>query len=118
MALDGTLCTDWSRCTKGCDHAQSEHFQFADSFVGFWIIRVVSVMPPTLRSFPLSVLFEKDAQAGSRLDQACPVEYDLAGFTGHHRVKSQLELVVGEAVGDDRREVHARLQHDRHLVPG
>jgi hypothetical protein len=33
------------RRTNGCDHAQSEHFQSADSFAGHKIFRVVSVIP-------------------------------------------------------------------------
>ena len=51
VALGGTFGMTSSRCTNGCDHAQSEHLHFADSFVGDSILRVVSSMPTTLRPF-------------------------------------------------------------------
>ncbi len=47
IAFDGTLGTSSGPRTKGCDHAQSEHLQFADAFVGKRIIRVVSVITPS-----------------------------------------------------------------------
>lgn len=56
IAFDGKLGTISSPRTKGCDHAQSEHLQFADAFVGKRIFRVVSVIHPP-RSLRLRVLF-------------------------------------------------------------
>ena len=56
IACDGTLGTSFSPRTKGCDHAQSEHLQFADAFVGKRIFRVVSLIHPP-RSLRLRVLF-------------------------------------------------------------
>ena len=51
-AFDGTLGVRSRRCTNGCDHAQFEHLQLADSFVGPRILRATSVIHSTLRSFP------------------------------------------------------------------
>jgi hypothetical protein len=42
IAFEGRFGIGSSRWTKGCDHAQSEHLQFADSFVGPRIFRSVS----------------------------------------------------------------------------
>ena len=41
-----------SRCTNGWDQAQSEQLHFGDCLVGDRILRVISVMATTLRSFP------------------------------------------------------------------
>lgn len=51
-AFEGTLGVRSSRWTNGCDHAQSEHFQFAELFVGPRILRAVSVIHSTLCLFP------------------------------------------------------------------
>jgi hypothetical protein len=59
IALVGTFGISSRRCTNGCDHAQSEHRQLADAFVGNRIVRAVSVIPAiftTLRSFVHLVL--------------------------------------------------------------
>src|SRR5215468_8962636 len=47
-----------------------------------------------------------------------PVENHLAGVAGSHYVKTFLELRPLEMVGNHRRDVKVRFQHDRHLVPG
>jgi len=52
IAFEGTCGISSSRRTNGCDHAQSEHLQFADPFVGSRIVRVVSLILLTLRFFP------------------------------------------------------------------
>lgn len=51
IALDGTFDIGSNRRTNGCDQAQSEHLQFEDAVVGHRIVRVVSPMLSTLRSF-------------------------------------------------------------------
>src|SRR5437868_15180713 len=47
-----------------------------------------------------------------------PVEDDLAGLAGDRRGEALLIIGVRQAVGDERIEVQARLEHGRHLVPG
>lgn len=47
-----------------------------------------------------------------------PLQDDLAALAGLHDVEAFLELVHGEAVGDDGAEVQAGEQHLLHLVPG
>ena len=56
IAFDGTLGVGSSRRTNGCDHAQSEHFQFEDAVVGHRICRVVSPMLQLYAHFPYLVL--------------------------------------------------------------
>src|ERR1700691_4086865 len=46
-----------------------------------------------------------------------PVEDDLPRLPGDHRFKALFKILVREAMSDDRRDVHARLQHHGHLVP-
>src|ERR1700757_5361665 len=47
-----------------------------------------------------------------------PVENDLSGLAGDHRIESLLEIAVAKAVRDDGRDVDARFEHHAHLVPG
>src|SRR6185295_4900201 len=54
---------------------------------------------------------------GSKL-LSVPVEDDLAGLALQHRLEALFELLIREAMGDDRFEIEARLNQRRHLVPG
>jgi len=47
-----------------------------------------------------------------------PVEHDLSRVTRFHQFNRFLKFGVGEAVGDDRRNVEPALDHGRHFVPG
>jgi hypothetical protein len=49
--------------------------------------------------------------------QTPPVKDDLSGLAGDHCVEALLKIAVSEAVRNDRGDVHAQLQHHRHLVP-
>ena len=46
------------------------------------------------------------------------VRTTLPDWPGAHDLEALLELGVGEAVRDDRRDVQPGLEHHRHLVPG
>src|SRR4028118_1701288 len=47
-----------------------------------------------------------------------PAEDDLAGAALEHRLEALLEVLIGQAVGDDGRQVEPGLDHHAHLVPG
>ncbi len=47
-----------------------------------------------------------------------PIEHDLAGVAGFHQLDRFAKFGVGKAVGDDRRDVEAALDHRGHFVPG
>ncbi len=47
-----------------------------------------------------------------------PVEDDLAGVARLHQLDRFLELRVGKAMRDDRRDIEAALDHGSHFVPG
>src|SRR5262249_31743848 len=48
---------------------------------------------------------------------SAPIEHDFAGVAGFHQLDGFLELRVGEAVRDDRRDIQAALDHGGHFVP-
>src|SRR4029450_10404343 len=46
-----------------------------------------------------------------------PIQNDLAGVAGFHQLDGFLELCVGEAVGNHRRDVETGLDHRGHFGP-
>jgi hypothetical protein len=77
----------WSRCTNGCDQAQSEHLHFDDSFVGSKIFRSVSVIPPTLRPKSSRVVTEALAASfGEPRSEAESMGRNARGVYAHQRI--------------------------------
>jgi hypothetical protein len=75
IAFDGAFGVPSSRCTNGCDQAQSEHRHLAAAVVGDRILRVVvSVIPPIYAHFHKS---------------SCPMDFELRHYPSLPRLDLQ-----------------------------
>src|SRR6266853_1058538 len=60
----------------------------------------------------------RKSATGFGLGHVAPIEDDLAGVAGAHRVEALFIVAPVHPVGDDAGDVEAALEHDSHLVPG